>query len=162
MPLTQFGMTMSDAEFVPSFPNSMLWNKSRKMCESLLTLPSYILVSAQIITLLPALLEMTSSDTRLYQRSHLYSPGWRVALWCLILRAPSFKPVYFLNFALRLGVWKDIQCPSRLLSCAGKNTSLPINAFSPPFSSLFPFLKNCCKQCLRWFPANTPLQAFYI
>ena len=161
MPPTWFNMIMSNTEFVPSSSKFKIVESKSERRWKPLTLPSYALISANY-HLLPALLEMTSSDTRLCQRSHLYSPRWHVAIWCLVSRVLIIRTCVFSQFCPRRGVWKDVKCPSRLLSCVAKDTSLSINTFGPPSSSLFSFLKNCYERHLWWFPTNPLLQAFYI
>ena len=152
---------MSDTKFVPSSSKFKIMESKSEHRWKPLTLPSYTVILTNY-HLLPPLLKMTSSDTKLCQRLYLYSPRWRVAIWCLVPRALTFKLVYFLSFAPKRGVWKDVRCPLWLLSCMPKDTSLLINTFGPLSSSLFSFLKNCYKQWLQWFPANPLLQGFYI
>ena len=87
--------------------------------------------------------ETINPDTKSYLRSHHYLPGWHVVCWRLVLRALIIRTVmYFLDFAPRRRVRKDVECPSQLLSYAARDTFLPINTFVLPFSLLLPFLRN--------------------
>ena len=111
VPPTWFSVITSQTEFVPSFSNSKVEESKLENRWRLLMLSGYTLISTSHHSL-PALLEVTGSNTRLCQRSYLYSPRWRVALRHLVSRALIIRiAVHFLSFAPDMGCEKTSNIP---------------------------------------------------
>ena len=90
--------------------------------------------------------------TRGYIKGHICIPRDYAWQYGALFRAlSSFKLVYSLSFAPRCVVWKDVKCPSWLLSYTAKDTSLLINIFSSPPSSLFFSLKTATNDVYGGF-----------